>query len=109
MSILIDQNVLRLEVPVNDAIIMQALDSQHNLGEVESCVIFTHENRLTNVLDQLSSREILQYHVQMRLILQAIVYIAAKVFWRKSLQNVSFVQDVLDLLLSADVHFGEAL
>jgi len=45
----------------------------------------------------------------MCLILQAIAYIAAKVFWFKSLQNVSFVQDMLDLLLSADVRFGEAL
>ena len=65
----VDQDVLRLEIPVDDIFRMQTFDGQDDLGEVKSGSIFAHENGFSYLSDKFSAGQIIQKHVQIVLIL----------------------------------------
>ena len=102
MAIVVDQNVLRLQVPVDYSILMQLLHGEHYLSEVEARILLRHEYGFANLSDELASRKVLQNHVEVLLVLQSLMDATAKVVGLPHLQNILLVLDVLHLLFALD-------
>lgn len=104
----VNQDVVRFEVSVNDAHCVQRLNGHHDLSNVEARVFFTHEHLLPDLFEQLASRQVVQHHVQVQLILQRLLNVAAEVVLLELSDYFLLVFDVLDLLLASDILFFQA-
>ncbi len=60
MSIMVDQQVFRLQIPINDILLMQVHESIHDLNEVKPCVLFAHSLDWLKVVEKLSPGTVIQ-------------------------------------------------
>ena len=58
MSIMIDQQILRLKIPIYDVLLMKIHESIENLNKVKSSMFFTHPLHSFQVVKQLTARTI---------------------------------------------------
>lgn len=70
MSFPIDQQILRLEIPIDDILLMHIADGQQNLADVEHGDIVAKPSILAESVEQLPSRAKLEDHVDEGIILK---------------------------------------
>lgn len=94
-AVICDQDVLRLDVPVNNVVLLgvQALDSAYDLPNVLAGLLLFDLAFFPQQLIQLAARTELEHQVDVRVVLVVVVY----------LEYVGMVQLVLDLDLQADL------
>jgi len=75
MASLVKENVLRLQVPVDDAKVVQVLQGEDDLGEVELAHVLHHEALLLEAGEQLPSTRILKNQVQLPFCLEGVLQV----------------------------------
>ncbi len=96
-----EQNVLRFQVPVDDALLVQGVQGQEDLCSVESSSLLVEPVLLPQVEKQLSPLHEVQHHVQFLFRLKRVVQVYYERVFSHLLKNVSFGLGVLlQLVLS---------
>lgn len=62
----VDQNVLWLQIPIDDVVLVQVLDGQHQLADVEPRHAFLEPHLLGQLGQQIDSRTVLQNEVDVQ-------------------------------------------
>lgn len=109
MAILVKQYVLRLEISIYDAHLMEGINRQNDLADVKPCLLLSHEHIIPYQLEEFAARQKVQNHVQVHLVLERFVYVAAKILWFELFQDVPFVHNVLNLFFAANVFLVQTL
>ena len=75
VSILLDQHILRLEVPVNEVLRVHVLEGQHNLPDVEPCMVNCELFELVDYADKVATFHVLDVQVNDSLVLGTTVHL----------------------------------
>jgi len=70
VTLRVDQQILRLQIPVDQIEVVQVLEREYDLGRVETRVRLRKAADLAQVTEHLATWHIFQYHVQIRVILE---------------------------------------
>lgn len=73
IPVFVDHDVFRLDVPINDLLAVQVLDSEQDLDETIPSLIFTHPPNFPQVIKELSARAILKCQGNEMLSLESVV------------------------------------
>lgn len=69
MSVPIEQQVLRLQVPIDDLQLVKVLQREHNFARVKVCGPVVKPTRVPEVRKQLATAHVLKQHVQTAVVL----------------------------------------
>lgn len=108
VALVVDQQVLRLQIPIDQVQIVQILKGEHNLGGIEARMGLREAADLAQMREHLTARHVLEDHVEIGVVLEVILEADEK---RKGdgLQDAFLVQRVLDLLEFDDLLLVEDL
>ena len=73
------KDIFRLQVAVDDVVVVEMLDCDENLSQVEHSDLHRQAQLLSNLLQKLSAWQVLEQKIQVRLILQRRVKLDEKV------------------------------
>ena len=73
MTLSIEQNVLWLQVPVDDVLVMQCFNSTNNLSSIQLCSLLREPLLFPQVCKQLTAIQKINEEVQLGLSLESIV------------------------------------
>lgn len=74
MPIFIQENVLGFDIPVNDALRVDVLNSQHGLNKIKFCLLFRHFPVAFHQTEQLAGWAVVEYENVERLGLNEFVH-----------------------------------
>jgi hypothetical protein len=109
VTLLVEEDVLWFQVPVNYVHAMKLLDPEHDFSDVELGVLLTHEQVTLDDFHELSTRQKINDHIEVVLILERPIQVAAEIIWLEIGQNLFLILDVLDLLAAQYPLLGQAL
>ena len=78
MPIFIQENVLGFDIPVNDALRVYVLNSQHSLNKIKFCLLFGHFPVAFHQAEQLAGWAVVEYENVERLSLDEFVHFHQK-------------------------------
>ena len=109
MSLFIQEYILRFQIPVNNILVMQLFNAKQYLSHIKDAVLLTEEDLISHQSKELSVWQIVEYHMEVELILQSFIYVTAEVCFPHFAKDVFFICYVLDLLLAFDVLLRKSL
>lgn len=98
VAFLVEENVLRLHIPVEDIVLVEMADAHNHLRDVEPCAVLAETVTLLQVVEERSPREKLHSEIQLPLGLERELQAAEKRM-TDFLQNLPLATRVFHLLL----------
>ena len=98
MTILINQYILGLQIPINDLILMQMFQSQHYLGTIKHSTNLCKLTGLSQMKEQLSPLHEIHNHIKFTLTLKCAIELHYIRMILHILQYLSFGLSVQDLV-----------
>lgn len=97
VTLRVDQEVLRLQVPVDQIQVVEVLESEHDLSGIETRMGLGEAADLAQVREHLATGHVLQHHVEVRIVFEVKPQ-ADEEGEGDRLQDALLVEGVLDLL-----------
>jgi len=99
MAFEIEQNVVQFEIAVNDALLVQEIQSGPDLGGVKTGARFGKSARLLDVKHQIASVQVFHHEKEMRLGLEGAEQMAEVRVPRRQSENFPLDQRALDVVV----------
>ena len=103
VTVAVDEDVIRLYVPVNEAHFMNRLDGENQLGDVKARHVFAEYTEFDQQAHEVPARHVLHNEIQVVLVLERVEKLHDP-FVVRLRENVAFGFDVCDLV--SFQHFG---